>query len=284
MTNPIPEDIKQKIWQLYLRSVKPLSLGKIGKMVGSKTAVSTIINEALRRALVVNLARNGSDVFQYASCVRILNLIYAYQLEANSAEDIIRNLLPALYKGNWTVATAIGGLRKFENSAQEFGNTPWEHSVYFEKLRSQVREYNSQIEKAKLELNSLLAENKIVKRNLQLFKNAGGIRRALDGEEFERIKYKSRYLTLKKQIDSGHPIDPDELKKLNKYMIHPLAEDDVLDKIEDIMLRPSQYSQLFQKLPSRIAKTQDPKPHLLYDTDQELHEDSNSIANVENDK
>ena len=60
---------------------------------------------------------------------------------------------------------------------------------------------------------------------------AGGINRALNGEEFERIKYKSRYLSLKKQIESGHPIDPDELKKLNKYMINPLGEDDVLDKI-----------------------------------------------------
>jgi hypothetical protein len=45
---------------------------------------------------------------------------------------------------------------------------------------------------AKLELNSLLSENKFVKRNLQLFKEAGGINRALNGEEFERIKYKSK--------------------------------------------------------------------------------------------
>ena len=64
----------------------------------SKTAVSTIIHEAklqdpnyaLMRALVVNLAKNGSDVFQYGSCIRILNLIHEYQLEANEAEEIIR--------------------------------------------------------------------------------------------------------------------------------------------------------------------------------------------------
>ena len=254
MTNPIPEDIKQRIWQLYLKSVKPLSLGKIGKMVGvSKTTVSTLIKEAklqdpnyaLMRALVDNLAKNGSDVFQYASCVRILNLIHEYQLAANEAEEIIRHLLPALYKGRWTVANAIDGLQKFENSAKEFGHTPWEHWVYFEKLRSQVREYNSQIEKGKLELNSLLADNKFVKRNLQIFKEAGGITRALKGEEFERIKYKSKYLSLKKQIESGNPIAPDELKKLNKYMINPLGEDDVLDKIEDIRLHPSKYNHYF---------------------------------------
>ena len=75
-------------------------------MVGvSKTTVSTIINEAklqdpnyaLMRALVVNLAKNGSDIFQYASCVRILNLIHEYNLGDNEAEEIIRHLLPALY-------------------------------------------------------------------------------------------------------------------------------------------------------------------------------------------
>ena len=99
--------------------------------------------------------------------------------------------------------------------------------------------------------------------------DAGGINRALTGEEFNRIKYKSRYLSLKKQIESGHPIDPNGLKKLNKYMFNPLGEDDVLDKIEDIRLRPSRYIQLFQKLPSMIAKNNDAKPHIFYDTDQD---------------
>ena len=294
MTNPVPEDIKQRIWALYLRSVKPLSLGKIGKMVGvSKTAVSTIINDAklqdpnyaLMRALVVNLAKNRSDVFQYASCVRILNLIHEYQLAANDAEEIIRQLLPALYAGSWTVANAIDGLRKFEDSAKEFGNTPWEHSGYFENIRRQKREYDSQIEKAKLELNSLLADNKIVKRNLQIFKDAGGINRTLNGEEFERRKYKSRYLSLKKQIVSGHPIDPDELKKLNKYMINPLGENDILDKIEDIRLHPSRYTQLFQGLPSMIPMNKDAKPRLVYDLDQNnLHDNSDADTNVQDDK
>jgi hypothetical protein len=63
-----------------------------------------------------------------------------------------------------------------------------------------------------------------------------------------------------------HPIVPDELKNLNKYMINPLGEDDVLDKIEDIRLSPSRYIQLFQEVPSMIAKNKDVKPHLLYDT------------------
>ena len=293
VTRPIPEDIKQRIWALYLRSIKPLSLGVIAKLVGvSKTAVSTIINEAktqdpnyaLMRALILNVGKGGSDVFQYATCIRIINLIHEYQLGPSHVEELIRHLLPALYKGNWSVADAIDGLQKFENSAQIFGHTPWEHSAYFNNLRSQLREYTSQIEKAKLDLNSLLDENKFVKRNLQIFKEAGGVRRALDGEESDRIKYKSKYLSLKKQIESVHPIVPDELKNLNKYMINPLGEDDVLDKIEDIRLRPSRYIQLFQELPSMFAKNKDAKPHLFYDTDQELHHNPNAITNVENDK
>ncbi|MGA8484212.1 MAG: hypothetical protein WB706_07405, partial [Nitrososphaeraceae archaeon] len=141
-------------------------------------------------------------------------------------ESCVTDLVLSLSYRLFDIKKTTDGLRKFEDSVKEFGNTPWEHSAYFEKLRRQVREYNSQIEKAKLELNSLISDNKIVKSNLQIFMKAGGINRALNGEEFERIKYKSRYLSLKKQIESGHPIDPDELKKLNKYMINPLGEDD----------------------------------------------------------
>jgi hypothetical protein len=110
VTNPIPEDIKQRIWQLYLRSVKPLSLGKIGKMVGfSKTAVSTLINEtklqdpnyALMGALVVNLAKNGFDVFQYASCVRILNLIHEYQLGSYSNIEAKAMVTSSIFENYW---------------------------------------------------------------------------------------------------------------------------------------------------------------------------------------
>ena len=90
------------------------------------------------------------------------------------------------------------------------------------------------------------------------------------------MKYKSKYLSLKKQIESGHPIDPDELKKLNKYMINPLNEDDVLDKIENIRLHPSRYIQLFQKLPSMIAKNKDAKPRLFYDIDQNNLDDTSN--------
>ena len=68
-------------------------------------------------------------------------------------------------------------------------------------------------------------------------------------------------------------------------MFNPLGEDDVLDKIEDIRLRPSRYIQLFQKLPSMIAKNNDAKPHILYDTDQDnLQGKPNANTNVENHK
>ena len=107
----------------------------------------------------------------------------------------------------------------------------------------------------------------------------GGIYRALDGEKFDRIKYQSRYLSLKKRIQSGHPIDPDELKKLNKYMINPLGEDDVLNKIEDIRLHPSRYSQLFQELPSMISKSKDAKPRLVNVTDQDNLQKNNDGKN-----
>ena len=138
----------------------------------------------------------------------------------------------------------------------------------------------------KIKLDSLISDNRIVKSNLQIFmESGGGIYRALDGEKFDRIKYQSRYLSLKKLIESGHPIDPDELKKLNKYMINPLGEDDVLNKIEDIRLHPSRYVQLFQTLPSMIAKSKDPKPRLVNVTDQDnLQDKPNANTTVEDHK
>ena len=156
----------------------------------------------------------------------------------------------------------LDALRKFEKSAEGFGHFPWEHSEYFANFAIN-RTYDRKIEKARQELYSLLSENYIVKRNLKIFEEAGGIWRALNGEESERIKYKSRYLSQKKQIESGHPIDPDELKKLNKTMISPLGEEDVLDKIEEIRLHPSRYSQLFQELPSSYRRKRIPS-HIWY--------------------
>ena len=107
-------------------------------------------------------------------------------------DPLFRNQIKLGLYRNWTVANAIDALRKFEKSAAGFGNTPWEHSEYFANLRNQLNEYNSRIEKARLELYSLISENNIVKRNLKIFKEAGGIRRTLNGEESEKIKYKSR--------------------------------------------------------------------------------------------
>jgi hypothetical protein len=63
------------------------------------------------------------------------------------------------------------------------------------------------------------------------------------------LKYPESRISVARQINSGHPIDPDELKELNKYMFNPLGEQEVLDKIEDINLHHSKYHQLFQKYP-----------------------------------
>ena len=72
-------------------------------MVGvSKLAVSALICEAkkedpnyalMRDRGALNVAKDGSDVFQYASCIRILNLIQEYQ--SSLSED--RNILFATF-------------------------------------------------------------------------------------------------------------------------------------------------------------------------------------------
>ena len=62
-------------------------------------------------------------------------------------------------------------------------------------------------------------------------------------------------------------------------MINPLGEHQVLDKIEDIRLRPSKYQQLFQEIPSRFPKKQTTHENLFDNIDQE-----NSPINPENDQ
>ncbi len=52
-------------------------------------------------------------------------------------------------------------------------------------------------------------------------------------------------------------------------MINPLGEDDVLDKIEDIRLRPSQYHQLFQEILSMYTRKERSKENRFDNIDQE---------------
>ncbi len=58
-------------------------------------------------------------------------------------------------------------------------------------------------------------------------------------------------------------------------MINPLGEHQVLDKIEDIRLRPSKYHQLFQEMPSMFAKKRSATENLFDNIDLE-----NSPANL----
>ena len=97
------------------------------------------------------------------SCIRILNLIHEYKLEANEAEEIIRTfLLPALYKGRWTVANAIDALRKFEKISRRVSKPSLGTFGIFCKA-SLLTEKMSTIAKSRKPgwtLNSLLFENK----------------------------------------------------------------------------------------------------------------------------
>jgi hypothetical protein len=262
MTHPVPESIRQKIWALYLKSYKPLSLDQIATQTGvSKSTAFNIVHEAekedpnypLLRALVVNLSKDGSDCFQYAHVIRILACLREYGIDPFEAEKIIKKLLPALYRENWNPSDAIKILKKFDESSERFGKTRFEHSRYITNLIFQEQESRKRLAEYQRKTQSLIREHKIIQDNIDLFKDPHGLIRASAFQAMDGIRYKQKYEDLKRQMDSGKPIDPEKMKKLNEYMPEPVTEQQVLDKLEDIKNNPANYYELFQTPPAPYA-------------------------------
>jgi hypothetical protein len=89
-----------------------------------------------------------------------------------------------------------------------------------------------------------------------------GVERKLNSKVGNRIRYKANM----------------NLRKLNRYVINPLREQDVFDKIEDISLLHSKYHHYFKKYPRQLLRRGEPRK-----IPDNIHQE-NSPANLENDK
>ena len=93
---PVPRETRRNVWELYLGG-KPLDL--IADLTGiSQTSVFNIVRDkgshdpdhVLMRTLAVNLRKNGSDLSQYASILRISSLLDEYGVCQMSASWYIQ--------------------------------------------------------------------------------------------------------------------------------------------------------------------------------------------------
>ena len=98
MTATVPRETRRIVWELYLGG-KTLDL--IADLTGiSKTSVFNIVQDmashdpdyVLMRTLAVNLRKNGSDLSQYASIIRISSLLEEYGVDYATGEDLTRKI------------------------------------------------------------------------------------------------------------------------------------------------------------------------------------------------
>ncbi len=97
-------------------------------------------------------------------------------------------------------------------------------------------------------------------RALKVLKSEDGVQNWIMDWKLDISSLKSEITALKKDLQNyrqGKSVDPDELKKLNKHLLYPLSENNILDKLDDIRRHPSDYVDLFENLARAIFNTDD---------------------------
>ena len=89
-----------------------------------------IQNYILMRTLAVNLRKNGSDLSQYASIIRMSSLLDEYGVDYATGEELLGKFLPTCYKLQWEPSDAVHTLQQvfsvcgkiwtFPNGARKF--------------------------------------------------------------------------------------------------------------------------------------------------------------------
>ena len=181
MTAPIPREARRIAWELYLGG-KTLDL--IADLTGiSKTSVFNIArgiedqdpDYILMRTLAVNLRKNGSDLSQYASIIRISSLLDEYGVDYATGEELLGKFLPTCYKLQWDPSVAVHALRQFLASAERYGHTPMEHANYFNKLHASEASLHLRNFRERKKLRDLTQKYDIVKDNLDVFLSEDGV-------------------------------------------------------------------------------------------------------------
>ncbi len=219
------------------------------------------------RTLAVNLKKNGSDLSQYASIIRISSLLEEYGVDYATGEELLGKFLPTCYKLQWEPSVAVHALRQFLASAERYGHTPMEHANFFNKLQSSETKLYLRIIQARKKLRELIQKYAIVQDNLEFFLSEDGVMRWVTNNKMTTIESEWQIRELKKDIhlsQQSKSIDPDELSRLNESLIVPVSEQEVVDKLDDIRRHPSMYPNLFDKPiptgPASIAGASQPTP------------------------
>jgi hypothetical protein len=256
MTAPIPREARQRVWEMYLGGK---SFQLIEDVTGvSKASVVNIVRDMggydpdhiLMRALAVNLRKNGSDLSQYASAIRISSLLDEYGVDYATGEELLGKFLSTCYKLHWDPSVAVHALRQFLASAERYGHTPIEHANYFNKLHSSEESLHLRNFRERKKLRELIQKYDIVKDNLDVFLSEDGVESLIVNKKLTTIEIESEIKALKNDalLHQQHKsIDADELSRLNESLIISVSEQEVLDKLEDIRRHPSIYSNLFDK-------------------------------------
>ena len=129
------------------------------------------------RTLAVNLRKNGSDLSQYASIIRISSLLDEYGVDYATGEELLGKFLPTCYKLQWDPSVAVHALRQFLASAERYGHTPMEHANFFNKLQSSETKLYLRIIQARKKLRELIQKYDIVQDNLEFFLAEDGVMR-----------------------------------------------------------------------------------------------------------
>lgn len=253
----IPQSIRRRVVEYYFTA--PNSLGWIAQKCGiSKTSVFNIVNAkiaedpdfTLFRYLVVNLEKTGIDVPEYGSAIRIQNLLKEYGVDAEMGESLMEKILTMCYREHWDPSLAIAALKRFEESAREWGMTPREYEADQLKSWDLMRSFHAQIDKEREKLNSFIENNKWLGAYYALLCAEGGPREILTATRDAKI-YREKYYKLvedTRQARMDKSIDKRELDKLNKRLgRNAVGGQQVLEKLEDIRLEPAKYWYLFDE-------------------------------------
>jgi hypothetical protein len=284
MTSPIPEKIRQRVWTYYV-------LGYDVTIICRKTGISRSSfynmadmlekrdpDTALMRALAVNLRKNGHDAQDYTKFIRISNVLAQHGIDRETGERLIDGLLATCYKENVTPEEMITALKQYQKDREEFGHTWHEHAGYMRRLRRQNLDIKDECGNLSLELNEIKEAHEVVKDNWKVFSERDGIMK-INVHKWSRAEhFKQKYEDLKKEVElelKGGHLDPQEIKKLNEKLVVPVTEEDIVEKIRSIKMRPSIFSTLFIKpMKSDADQTvtreldkpfRDPTPYICYE-------------------
>ena len=171
-------------------------------------------------------------------------------IEQEAAEEMMKEILPALYKERWPVADAIDTLHRFKEQADIWGQTPLQYALARIQAAERLKEYNFKIEEQKTKLAKFVQANEIVPNNFYYFNKRFGVRFNISQTEHYMRHYKQKYERLLKESQharEGRSIEEGQLHELNKNLVSPITEEQVLEKIDDIRHNPARYWHLFEE-------------------------------------